>query len=185
MEDNGQLIQVIIGVLIGAAYVVAAIVKKIDAWIQTNRMPPEQRRKASQPVVRHEAPQGPLPDLKTILMQELEKALETEKPAPPEQLPEPHPSPLFPQFPAHTQKPASAAIAPPVAQTGKPPKPRPRPKAAPATPHAAHPPAGIRIRRAELLREPSDMGRAIILHEILSPPLSVRKRQASTLSHRI
>ncbi|HUT25958.1 MAG TPA: hypothetical protein VM492_16605 [Sumerlaeia bacterium] len=174
-DIDSSFVQVIIVIVITLAYGVWGAVRKIDRWIQTHRLPQSERGRVSAPVrevkasatstreTMREAPR----DLRTTLLEELEKAFRG------------------------VEEPVQEAAARP-----SPPRPAPTP---PPLPEEAPPERAVRldkggkrltstgieiqatasVRRSRLdhlaaLRSPEDMKRAILLHEILSPPRAVR-----------
>lgn len=170
MDD--QTIQVIIGLLIGAGYLIVTIVKKVDRWIQTHRVPPEYRQQQqsseqSRPA-RGEPSPRPMPDLGTLLRRELEKVLRggEEEPASPVYAAPPKPKPM-PAAPAPSRSRALPGLA------------GPRQAAALMQTAAASKEAMISRKgtgHLTAIRSFADAKRAIIMHEILQPPLAMRRR---------
>jgi hypothetical protein len=187
MDDN--TIQLVLAVLIGVGYAVAAAVKKIDRWIQTNRLPREARERQSAPrpdsrsvPVERESSQSstgekPAPKPHAAprdLMRELERAfgvvIEEEEPAaPPVPIPVPAPKPPPPdarEGRARDEQGVSSAV---------------QRRAAPTAVSAARGRNAIRVRQRgvghlAILRDRDDLRRGILAREILGPPKALRRQ---------
>jgi hypothetical protein len=178
MDIDSSLVQVIIVVVISIAYGVWGALRKINQWIQTHRLPQSERENLSAPapqagasstLTRETAREGPR-DLRTTLLEELEKAFRgveqsMQEAAAPPSPPRPVPTPPPPHRTAE-EAPLERAVRP---GTGA------RHLAAGGV--EIHETAFVKRSRLDhlaALRSPEDMKRAMLLHEILSSPRALR-----------
>jgi hypothetical protein len=179
--DEAPSINMILMVLIGVVYGIGAVIKKIDRWIQVHRMPREMRPGQEQPAPpppetpdpRETEPQAaaqPTPsEAGAILMRELQKALGVPEQA--QQKPEQPVSPPEKKLPVEQPPKRAEHAAPAIRRT---------------TDGRRITSTGIVVEEAArvvekdmshlaILRTPEDLKRAVLLHEILSPPRSLRR----------
>lgn len=184
-------IQVILVILIGLAYGVAAVVKKINAWVKQHRFPPKGKEKAAPfgppqhpptPQLTAAPPEKTLAEsqsVQTTLMKELKKALgglELGREKEPDLLAEPKfgpiPSPVVKTPPPIPREYDSefdeSAQAIRTTSDGK------RVTSTGIVVQDAAKVARVQFDHLAVLKSPQDLNRAILMHEILAPPRSRR-----------
>jgi hypothetical protein len=174
-QIDDQLVQVIIAILIVVVSVIVSIVKRADRWIQVHRFPPEMRERSKSQTGRPAPASAPpekreRPTLQTILMREMQKALrapEAEAEQAPVLRPAPQPRPIPVAAP---RREPSSLVRPWVPST--------------VSPRATQAAAAPALRRRHLghlavLHSREDIKRAVLLQEILLPPLALRRARGS------
>ena len=186
--DDDNTVKMIVAILIGVGYAIVTVVKKIDRWIQTHRIPhpPQQESSPVSPPrsvpTRPSAPEQPRPAQQQpqtpweLLRGELEKAfggaIEDEERQETFSMPRPAPRPRpvperivvqeeseGPRFSVRGRTESLALKTTPQ-----------MPGVRKATLHHGN------LSHLAVLRSPEDMKRAMVIHEILAPPKALRPR---------
>ena len=183
MDDNlGTLLAMIAIAVISA---IVTVIRKIDKWIQIHRMgrqapegqPPTQSAQPPVPT-EQEAREQPsrAAEIQRRLMEELERALGgTEPESPPDAVLPQRPPPPLPQAQPAVAEPPGARERRALEPTGR------AGERVTSTGIVIHEAATVRRRHHDhlaVLRDRSDLLRAAVLHEILSPPLALRQDDA-------
>jgi len=203
MEDTPP-IQMIVMVLIGVVYAIGTVIKKIDRWIQVHRMPPDMRLGQEQPAPSAAPPRTPEPremerrpgpaaqpkpaEAGAILMRELQRALGVPETAQQAQEAAPKPPSPVPEASPAAEPPSRAEGAERLTSAIRRTADRRRITSTGIVVEEAARVTQRDMSHLALLRNPEDLKRAVLLHEILSPPRSLRRltppRQAAHSSSR-
>lgn len=189
-----DVVQLIIALLVVFGTAIAALLRRLDRWIQAHRFPqpdsrPGEEGSGSSPGAPPPASQRPVieeeeaEDPQTVLMRELERALlgaERRRLAAPHgaegELPPPTRSSTgsFASGPSPAEQ--SAMAPPPPAAATRQPATLPAPSRAPRTmPQTAASVSRRRFAHLALLHSPTDLRNALVLSEILGKPACYRR----------
>lgn len=173
-QSNDELVKVIIWVAIAVVYAIVAIARKANKWIEEHRVPTARPEETPYRPIRPAPPVAPRPETPTTLPELVETLMGEQRPKRPEQRVA-RETPTVREMRYPRPKPVVPVAAP------KPAAPRQMPPMAPVQPALRAATAAVHHRAFDHLRalgSKADLKRAILLHEILSPPVAMRRHGA-------